>query len=111
MLEEMERSSYTEGCSAQDQGHLNYIYYSNKFSVPIEMQLQGEGIVNTVGYITPRCSIVDHLNGEGLVTNYDQSVSAVVHQYDRFPELNVLVKKLSNQSWYHYIYNFLRHLW
>jgi hypothetical protein len=111
MLEEMERSSSTEGCSAQDQGHLNYIYYSNKFSVPIEMQSQGEGIVNTVGYITPRSSIVDHLNGEGLVTNYDQSVSAVVHQYDRFPELNVLVKRLSKYPWYHYIYNFLRHLW
>jgi hypothetical protein len=95
MLSEMERTSTIKGCSARDQGHLNYLYHSQKIKVRIEVQPRGEGIVNTVGYITPRGTIGEHLNSEGLVVNKDHTVSAVVHQYDRFSELKYLLNKLS----------------
>ena len=57
------------------------------------VEAQGHGIVNTVGYITPREDIVRHLTPDGAhVANADGSIAAVVHQYDRFPLLRKLLK-------------------
>ena len=89
------------GCTARDQGHLNYLYFAKHLGVTTVVQSRGEGIVNTVGYITPRTTIDDHLKGD-FVVNSDGKVSAVVHQYDRFPKLNallsILVSKKSRQE-------------
>ena len=93
MLAEMTTTASKDGCTARDQGHLNYLYFANHLDVPTVVQLRGEGIVNTVGYITPRNAINDHLKG-GYVVNKDNKVSAVVHQYDRFPELIALLREL-----------------
>jgi len=98
MLSEMEATSQTKGCSARDQGHLNYLYFANKLSVPVLVEPRGTGIVNTIGYITPRSTIGDFLNPNGLVKNTDGSVSSVVHQYDRFPEMKALVVRLSTTA-------------
>ena len=93
MLAEMDTTDSKDGCTARDQGHLNYLYFANQIDVPTVVQLRGEGIVNTVGYITPRTTINDHLKG-GYVVNKDDKASAVVHQYDRFPELKALLREL-----------------
>lgn len=92
MLAEMTRTSSKSGCTARDQGHLNYIYFAKRLDVSTIIQSQGDGIVNTVGYITPRNSINEFINDDFVVNN-DGSVSAVVHQYDRFPALVTLLKK------------------
>ena len=49
---------------------------------------------HTHRYITPRASIGEHVNGQGLVVNADGTVSPVVHQYDRFPQLEALAQCL-----------------
>ena len=49
---------------------------------------------HTRRYITPRESIGEHVNGQGLVVNTDGTVSPVVHQYDRFPQLEALAQCL-----------------
>ena len=59
--------------------------------MPVLVQQRGRGIVNTVGSITPRDTIGEYLNDEGRVKNDDGSISAVVHQYDRFPLLKSLL--------------------
>ena len=96
MLSEMSRTSTKKGCSARDQGHLNYLYFSKRFDTKVLLQAQGKGIINTVGYITPRTDIPKYLNSRGFVVNADNSVPALIHQYDRFPELVALVQTLSN---------------
>ena len=91
MFLEMEHTKRVKGCTARDQGHLNYIYHAGKLPVPVLVQPRGRGIVNTVGSITPRDTIGEYLNDEGRVKNDDGSISAVVHQYDRFPLLKSLL--------------------
>ena len=97
MLAEMAVSaSKGPACTARDQGHLNYVYLTHKLAHErVFVEQQGRGIMNTVGYI-PEKDIGRHLNAEGLVVNYDASVSPVVHQYDRFPQLAPLVYRLSH---------------
>jgi len=97
MLEEMSRTSKITGCTARDQGHLNYLYFANRLGVKTLLQPRGKGIVNTVGYI-PRGSISNYLNSDGLVLDDNGSISAVIHQYDRFPELKNLVARLAISS-------------
>ena len=94
MLTEMQKTSNDPNCKARDQGHLNYLYYAKLIPVKILAQPRGEGIVNTVGYIYPRKSISDYLNKDHRVINDDGSLSPVVHQYDRFPELVSTLQKL-----------------
>lgn len=94
MLSEMKLTSKKKGCTARDQGHLNYLYFAKKLPVSTLIQPRGRGIVNTVGYITPRKTIIRYLDEAGLVSNVDGSVSAVIHQYDRFPELVSLLQRL-----------------
>ncbi len=88
LLMEMKKSSKKRYCKARDQGHVNFLYYSNQFPRSFVMQPQGDGIVNTVGYIArTRHHLEKHLDSSGRVVNSDGSLSPVVHQYDRFPEL------------------------
>lgn len=98
MLTEMASSSKIITCTARDQGHLNYLYFSQKLPTLTCIQPRGKGIVNTVGYITPRASIKKYFTPAGLISNDDGSPSAVVHQYDRFPELIKLQQRLINHG-------------
>ena len=82
------------GCVPNDQGILNFLYYTKKLSVPVLVQPRGSGVVNTVGYIQPRSTIGNYLTLDGWVKNDNGSLSAVVHQYDRFPELERVVQSL-----------------
>jgi hypothetical protein len=94
------RKTLIEGCANTDQRTLNYLYFSGKLNVPTLVQPRGEGIVNTVGKLmtgTPDglgCTICPYLDSSGLVSNTDGSISAVVHQYDRFPELKSFLEFL-----------------
>eukprot|EP00940_MAST-03C_sp_MAST-3C-sp2_P000001 g1.t1 len=103
MLAEMEKSNKKRDCSARDQGHLNYLYFADKLHVPTLVEPRGTGIVNTVGYITPRSTITRYLNADGLAKNEDGSISAVVHQYDRFPQLSATLKRLYDESTFVYV--------
>lgn len=94
MLTEMQTTSKTTGCEARDQGHLNYLYYTQKIKVNILVQPRGKGIVNTIGYITPKNTISQYLNVNGNVVNDNGIISPVVHQYDRFPEVVSALKAL-----------------
>lgn len=94
---EMLKTALVPSCEARDQGHLNYLHFAGRLQAllpgagRVVVQPRGEGIVNTVGYIMPRDSITQYLTASGQrVANDDGSVSAVVHQYDRFPLLRRL---------------------
>lgn len=90
-----------------DQGYQNYLFYNGYFNEPKEYAIykgigrnatafsQGTGIVNTIGALNgfrvpaamkgpldTHWRIRDGPNG--AILNYDQSVSAVVHQWDRW---------------------------
>ena len=100
MLSEMTVTATISGCDARDQGHLNYLYYAGKLSsrgVQVEAEPRGFGIVNTVGYITRHRTgkpITAFCNPEtGQVLNDDGSISAVVHQFDRHPQLVATARK------------------
>ena len=80
-----------KGC---DQGFHNYLYYSKALSnvkgirEVIEFE-QGTGIINNLGVLRVKplreWGLLDENN---TVLNWDKSVSAVAHQYDRDEELN-----------------------
>ena len=80
-----------KGC---DQGFHNYLYYSKALSnvkgirEVIEFE-QGTGIINNLGVLRVKplreWGLLDENN---TVLNWDKSVSAVAHQYDRDQELN-----------------------
>ena len=97
MLTEMKKSSKKSGCLARDQGHLNYIYHSGSLQVKTHVFRRGKGAVNTVGYIS-HASILEKVSLSGLVLNEDRSVSAVIHQYDRFSFLDTLAVSLSENK-------------
>jgi len=98
MLKEMSASSNVKKCSARDQGHLNYIYYNDKLQgVSVLVEKRGEGVVNTAGYI-PQVDIMDEMRFDGMLLNKDGTISAVVHQYDRFDILTQL-SNMAASSW------------
>jgi len=61
-----------------DQGIHNYLIYLNKLPFKINLLSNKENLVNTVG-----CD-AHKLNDDNFITNNDNSISFVVHQYDRF---------------------------
>lgn len=84
-----------------DQGYQNYLYYNGYFTSPDGLTnatafAQGEGVVNTIGalngYRVPKemkGPLDTHWkirNSEGFITNNDGTVSACVHQWDRWSE-------------------------
>ena len=86
-----------KGC---DQGFHNYLYYSNSLSnvkgikEVIEFE-QGTGIINNLGVLRSKpLREWGLLNDENVVLNWDGSVSAVAHQFDRDDELNKHLKKV-----------------
>ena len=90
MLSEEEKCA---GITGQDQGRLNYLYYSQALSsVSAVAQPRGKGIVTTVGYLQKGDK--EHWIAKGRVMNDDGSESAVVHQYDRHPWLNPVLAEL-----------------
>jgi len=79
-------TSENNNCTARDQGHLNYLYYSGTLDRnAISVEKRGSGIVNTVGYMTTE-SVAGIIVG-GQIRNDDGQLSPVIHQYDRFPAL------------------------
>ena len=90
MLSEEEKCA---GIIGQDQGRLNYLYYSQALSnVSVVAQPRGKGIVTTVGYLQKGDK--EYWIAKGRVMNDDGSESAVVHQYDRHPWLNPVLAEL-----------------
>ena len=96
-FEELKKKMLSEGkkctgINGQDQGRLNYLYYSQALSnVSVVAQPRGKGIVNTVGM---KMKDVDLWIAKGRVMNDDGSESAVVHQYDRHSVLEPLLAEL-----------------
>jgi hypothetical protein len=85
---------YGQNFKCNDQGLLNYLYYSKKFNnLRIIAQSRGEGIVNTVGYVL-RVNISNLISSQGDVMNEDGQKSPIIHQYDRFPEIMLHVENL-----------------
>ena len=89
-----------KGC---DQGFHNYLYYSNSL-LPLtgvkEVKVfeQGTGIINNLGVLrTKPLREWGILNDENTVLNWDKSVSAVAHQFDRDDELNKHLKEVRKE--------------
>ena len=84
-----------KGC---DQGFHNYLYYSNALSnltgvKEVNVFAQGTGIINNLGVLRTKplreWGLLDEKNN---VLNWDKSISAVAHQFDRDDELNIHLK-------------------
>lgn len=84
-----------KGC---DQGFHNYLYYSHSLDgvEGIEQVVtfeQGRGIINNLGVLRSKpLKEWGLLNDEMKVLNWDKSISAVAHQFDRDGELNKHLK-------------------
>mmetsp|Transcript_4296 Transcript_4296/g.5577 ORF Transcript_4296/g.5577 Transcript_4296/m.5577 type:complete len:638 (+) Transcript_4296:182-2095(+) len=96
-----------KGC---DQGFHNYLYYSGALSNVkgikdvVEFE-QGKGLINNLGVLrTKPLREWGLLNDENLVLNWDGSVSAVAHQFDRDDELNKHLKGIRRQ----YVQTYMR---
>jgi hypothetical protein len=61
-----------------DQGIHNYLIYLNKLPLKIKILNNTDNLVNTVGFDIHR------LNDDNFITNHNNSISFVVHQYNRF---------------------------
>ena len=80
-----------------DQSYQNYLFHNGFFNTKdgnATMNLQGDGIINTIGAMNG-ARVPKHLKGpldtfwkirdsEGFVLNNDGTRSACVHQWDRF---------------------------
>ncbi len=97
----------TKGC---DQGFHNYLYYSGKLGKAgskgsiegiseVIVHDQGKGIINNLAALRmkPLSEWGLYDAKRELVLNWDGSTSAVAHQYDRDPEVTVMVKKRKQQ--------------
>jgi hypothetical protein len=86
-LNQWSRARFWVQCS--DQALFNYFVHRRLGalrSISIEMQPRGHGVVHTLYEVTQRpWTLADVLREDGVVTNFDRSVSAVVHMYDRLP--------------------------
>ena len=115
MGEQVAIESYLRGMVAQfdntkcklkgcDQGFHNYLYYSGGLSNVkgirgVVMSEQGKGIINNLGVLRSKPLSEWGLLDENTtkVLNWDKSVSAVAHQFDRDDELNKHLKKIRQQ--------------
>eukprot|EP00543_Licmophora_paradoxa_P010182 CAMPEP_0202474816 /NCGR_PEP_ID=MMETSP1360-20130828/92572_1 /ASSEMBLY_ACC=CAM_ASM_000848 /TAXON_ID=515479 /ORGANISM="Licmophora paradoxa, Strain CCMP2313" /LENGTH=118 /DNA_ID=CAMNT_0049101957 /DNA_START=739 /DNA_END=1095 /DNA_ORIENTATION=- len=77
-----------------DQGFHNYLFYSNKLANAKEIRgikvfEQGRGIINNLGALRDfnLRDIGAYDPKDGLVYNWDRTISPVVHQWDRDKEL------------------------
>ena len=93
----------TTGCKQVgcDQGMHNYLYYSRSLEGvegigEIITYKQGEGNVNNLAAMRNSPLRQQGVLVEGKVVNWDNSISAVAHQYDRDKELERLVKDRIN---------------
>ena len=89
----------TTGCKQVgcDQGMHNYLYYSNSLNGvegigEVITYEQGEGVVNNLAAMRNSPLRQQDVLVDGNVVNWDNSISAVAHQYDRDKELERLIK-------------------
>ena len=89
----------TTGCKQVgcDQGMHNYLYYSNSLEgvegiCEVITYKQGQGIVNNLAAMRNSPLRQQGVLVDGNVINWDSSISAVAHQYDRDKELERLIK-------------------
>jgi hypothetical protein len=79
-----------------DQGIHNYMFYLNKFNgLCVKLSSNEDNFVNTVGLD------VQLLDKENNIVNKHNSVSFIVHQYDRFPM--ELKQQLSDKHGYNFL--------
>ena len=77
-------STNSLGGSCNDQGVINYLWYTHKLrAFNVTVQRRGYGIVNVMGCL-PWEKLRNELDRQGCLHNKDGSLSPVVHQYDRF---------------------------
>ena len=86
------------GC---DQGMHNYLYYSSSLEGvegigEVITYKQGEGVVNNLAAMRNSPLRQQGVLVDDKVINWDKSISAVAHQYDRDKELERLVKDRIN---------------
>lgn len=117
MGEQVAIESYLRGMVAQfdntkckmkgcDQGFHNYLWYSGELSKAqgvreVIVSEQGKGIINNLAVLRTKplreWGILNEFNGTIEVLNWDKSVSAVAHQYDRDKEMNTFIKGVRKQ--------------
>mmetsp|Transcript_29130 Transcript_29130/g.62874 ORF Transcript_29130/g.62874 Transcript_29130/m.62874 type:complete len:174 (+) Transcript_29130:99-620(+) len=74
--------------NGMDQGVHNWLVFTNRVKHKWKGHRNDHGAVKTVG------SSRTYRNRIGQVVNRDGRVPAIVHQYDRIPELNTLVSQM-----------------
>lgn len=92
-----------KGC---DQGFHNYLYYSGQLGDEsgevkargisrVTVHEQGHGIINNLAALRdkPLSELGLYDAEREVVLNWDGSISAVAHQYDRDKEVNAMVKR------------------
>ena len=88
------RASY--GRTINDQGSANVIlHYNKKFHDILKASDNADGYVMTIGLTNPQNI---HTDSSGNILNGKGEIAAVVHQYDRKPELVKLVHKKYGQG-------------
>jgi hypothetical protein len=69
-----------------DQVIANYIFYFEEFGQPTQIKANGD-IVGTIGHCITHPNHVGDMKLEGDTIYLDGKVPAIIHQYDRSPEL------------------------
>lgn len=90
------------GC---DQGHHNFLISANQLVggpniTSVRIYEQGRGTVNTLGLLMTddvNLTSLGVLKKDGLVYNTDGSVSPIIHQFDRDPDLVKIMELRKNQ--------------
>lgn len=77
-----------ENGTCNDQGVLNYVYYNGMLSTEAKVVLDRK-IFFTVGYVPE----AERLIQGDFVVDEEGDVPAIVHQYDRFPQLLTMVNQ------------------
>lgn len=94
MVKEMAVSRTKRGCTARDQGHLIFLYYSGRLQgVSTKVEPRDQGVVDTVGYLE-LSRLSEYRDSGGYVVRKNGPPSSVLHQYDRFPELKSFVQTM-----------------
>jgi len=84
-----------------EQASHNYLLRKGKFD-PVSIISDDDGIVSTLSYFKPISDI--HINKSNQITNFSGRIIPIIHQYDRFPNIDRKLQcKLSLKSNIYYV--------
>jgi len=84
-----------------EQASHNYLLRKGKFD-PVSIISDDDGIVSTLSYFKPISYI--HINKSNQITNFSGRIIPIIHQYDRFPNIDRKLQcKLSLKSNIYYV--------